>query len=595
MNRVALRVWALNAGLVAVATVLYLGFVTRLPAPGLLVQVPWWALAGLFIVSEIAVVHVQFRRDSTSFWLNEIPLVAGLYFTNPVGMVAAQAVGAAIALALHRRQPPLKLVFNVAKLTIEAAVALLVFRAVVGGHPLLGLYGWLGGLAAIAVVDILGALVVQSVISVSEGRPPSSALFRTVVLAVAAGFTTGSIALLGVTVIGRDPAGVWLLVIPAGMLFLAYRAYVAEQARQASIGMLHEANRILQDADSLETAVMELLEHIRTMFRAEIAEIILLRAGDEERGVMVRSRVGPGEESERLAEVPAEPLQQGLSLLPAGARGTTVFTRHADRPVPERLRALGVRDAILTQLENEHRLLGTVMIANRLGDRFSFDHSDRQLFETLATQASFSLQNDRYRQVLAQRTRERAEFEHKAHHDSLTLLPNRALLVERVRDALARREGADTDVAVMYVDLDDFKTVNDSLGHAAGDALLVQVADRMQISIRPDDIVARLGGDEFAVLMADVANEAEATTVAKRILDSLNAPFEIQGHEIWAHATIGIARARPGEMEVADLLKRADLAMYTAKGEGKSRYAVFGDRMRVSFLEPRTTRRTARG
>jgi len=199
------------------------------------------------------------------------------------------------------------------------------------------------------------------------------------------------------------------------------------------------------------------------------------------------------------------------------------------------------------------------------------------------------------RQVLAQRTRERAEFEHKAHHDSLTLLPNRALLVERVRDALARREGADTDVAVMYVDLDDFKTVNDSLGHAAGDALLVQVADRMQISIRPDDIVARLGGDEFAVLMADVANEAEATTVAKRILDSLNAPFEIQGHEIWAHATIGIARARPGEMEVADLLKRADLAMYTAKGEGKSRYAVFGDRMRVSFLEPRTGRRTARG
>ena len=147
----------------------------------------------------------------------------------------------------------------------------------------------------------------------------------------------------------------------------------------------------------------------------------------------------------------------------------------------------------------------------------------------------------------------------------------------------------------MYVDLDDFKTVNDSLGHAAGDALLVQVADRMQISIRPDDIVARLGGDEFAVLMADVANEAEATTVAKRILDSLNAPFEIQGHEIWAHATIGIARARPGEMEVADLLKRADLAMYTAKGEGKSRYAVFGDRMRVSFLEPRTGRRTARG
>jgi diguanylate cyclase (GGDEF)-like protein len=192
---------------------------------------------------------------------------------------------------------------------------------------------------------------------------------------------------------------------------------------------------------------------------------------------------------------------------------------------------------------------------------------------------------------LAGTRQEAEEYAHKALHDQLTKLANRALFIDRVRHALSRREEPGNDVAVMYVDLDDFKTVNDSLGHAAGDALLVQVADRMQISVRPDDTVARLGGDEFAVLMTDVANEAEATNVAKRILDSLNTPFEIQGHEVWAHATIGIARTAPGRLEVADLLRRADLAMYTAKGAGKSRYAVFGDRMRVNFLEPRSKRR----
>jgi diguanylate cyclase (GGDEF)-like protein len=137
----------------------------------------------------------------------------------------------------------------------------------------------------------------------------------------------------------------------------------------------------------------------------------------------------------------------------------------------------------------------------------------------------------------------------------------------------------------MFIDLDDFKTVNDSLGHAAGDALLVQVADRMSVSVRPDDTVARLGGDEFAVLMEDVAAESEATAVAKRILDSLNTPFDIAGDVVWAHATIGIARIAPGKIDVADFLRRADLAMYTAKGEGKSRYAVFGDRMRMSLVK----------
>jgi diguanylate cyclase (GGDEF)-like protein len=240
---------------------------------------------------------------------------------------------------------------------------------------------------------------------------------------------------------------------------------------------------------------------------------------------------------------------------------------------------------MVTQLVGERRVIGTIMVANRLGDVRSFNDKDRRLFETLSAQVSFSLENGRLEQTLAGMRTENAELEHQALHDPLTKLANRILFNDRVRHALARRAEAGRTVAVMYIDLDDFKTVNDSLGHAAGDALLVQVADRMSVSVRPDDTVARLGGDEFAVLMEDVAAESEATAVAKRILDSLNTPFDIAGEVVWAHATIGIARIAPGKIDVADFLRRADLAMYTAKGEGKSRYAVFGDRMRMSLVK----------
>ena len=581
MTRVVRRVWVLNAALIAAAAILFFTIVVGLPAPRLPL-LPWWALAFLFFVSEIAVVHVQIRKEANTFSLNELPLVAGLYFTSPVGMVLAQALGAAVALAFHRKQPPLKLVFNVGKLSLEAAVAQVIFHWVIGSNGILGTWGWLGALAAIAVVDALGCLVVQVVIALTEGNPKPASVVRAVSLAVAGGFTSGSVALLGVTVIGRDINGVWLLAIPAAMLFLAYRAYIGEQGRQETIELLYEANRMLQRAGSLETAVMQLLEHVRTMFRAEVAEIILLTSGADERAVC--SRVGPGDDTVTLLDTPVDPMQQALAALPAETRGTMFFHARSDVELPPRLSALGIRDAMVTQLVGERRVIGTIMVANRLGDVRSFNDKDRRLFETLSAQVSFSLENGRLEQTVAGMRTEHAELEHKALHDPLTKLANRILFNDRVRHALARRVEPGRTVAVMYIDLDDFKTVNDSMGHAAGDALLVQVADRMSVSVRPDDTVARLGGDEFAVLMEDITAESEATAVAKRILDSLNTPFQIAGEVVWAHATIGIAQIAPGKIDAPDFLRRADLAMYTAKGEGKSRYAVFGDRMRMSVV-----------
>jgi diguanylate cyclase (GGDEF)-like protein len=583
MSRIVRRVWALNAALIAAAAVLFFGIVVNLPAPPPNLQlVPWWALAVLFFISEIAVVHVQIRQEANTFSLNELPLIAGLYFTSPVGMVAAQALGAAVALAFHRRQPPLKLFFNIGKLSLEAAVAQVIFHWVVGAHTTLGIYGWLGGLAAIAVVDTLGCLVVQTVITLTEGRPKTASIVRAVYFAVAVGFTSGSITLLGVTVIARDPNGVWLLLIPAGMLFIASRALIGEQGRQEQIGQLYEANRVLLSAESMETAMMQLLEHVRTMFRADVVEIILLTSsGGEERAVC--SRVGPGDDTVTLLEMAVDPMQQALAALPPETRGAMLFHARSEAGLPARLTALGVRDALVSPL-GVRRVIGTIMVANRLGDVRSFNDKDRELFDTLSYQIALSLDNGRLLQALAGEKMETARFERRAFHDPLTQLANRDRFNDRVRQALARPGETGRTVAVMYLDLDDFKTVNDSLGHAAGDALLVQVAERLRNSVRPDDTAARLGGDEFAILMEDVTSEAEVTAVAKRILDSLNTPFDIAGEVVWAKATIGIARVAPGQVDLPDLLRRADLAMYTAKGEGKGRYAIFSDRMRMSVV-----------
>jgi diguanylate cyclase (GGDEF)-like protein len=172
---------------------------------------------------------------------------------------------------------------------------------------------------------------------------------------------------------------------------------------------------------------------------------------------------------------------------------------------------------------------------------------------------------------------------HQAFHDSLTGLPNRALFLDRLELAHARARRSGSPIAVLFMDLDSFKNVNDSLGHAAGDELLVLVASRLRRWVRPSDTAARFGGDEFAILLEDLDTSNAAQLVARRILDSLREPFEIQGQEVFVGASVGIASsAHPGS---DDLLRNADLAMYRAKGLGKARFQTFEPGMHVAVLE----------
>ena len=179
---------------------------------------------------------------------------------------------------------------------------------------------------------------------------------------------------------------------------------------------------------------------------------------------------------------------------------------------------------------------------------------------------------------------ERKTLEHellqRALHDPLTGLANRVLLRERLENALARRDRSERPPALLFVDLDDFKTVNDGFGHDAGDHLLIEVGNRLRTCVRPEDLVARPGGDEFAVLIEERFERGQAITeVAERILEALQAPFDVSGHQIHASASIGIASYRGGTPNADLILRQADMAMYDAKANGKAQYAIFTDRL----------------
>jgi diguanylate cyclase (GGDEF)-like protein/PAS domain S-box-containing protein len=177
------------------------------------------------------------------------------------------------------------------------------------------------------------------------------------------------------------------------------------------------------------------------------------------------------------------------------------------------------------------------------------------------------------------------ELKHQAFHDGLSGLANRALFRDRLEHALDRAARSKASLAVLFLDLDDFKLVNDSLGHAAGDTLLIEVARRLSNCLRGGDTAARFGGDEFAVLMEEIVNADEACDVAERITDALREPMVVLDREIHVRASIGIAFNRLGTEDSSELIQAADVAMYAAKARGKGRYEVYQPALQTAVVE----------
>ena len=199
---------------------------------------------------------------------------------------------------------------------------------------------------------------------------------------------------------------------------------------------------------------------------------------------------------------------------------------------------------------------------------------------------------------ISDRKKAEEQLQHQAFYDPLTDLPNRALFLDRLQHLFqrARRSLGSPQFAVLYLDLDRFKTINDSLGHQVGDELLIATARRLERCLRPGDTLARLGGDEFTVLLDDVRSEADATGVAERIHQEVAAPLQMQGAEVFTSVSVGIALSSAGYQSPEDMLRDADTAMYRAKAGGRAGHQVFDGDMHqraVSSLQLETDLRRA--
>jgi signal transduction histidine kinase len=384
------KVGLLSVALAGTALALYLLVVRHLPPVPAELRLPWWAIATMFFLAEVLVVNVRFRRNAYAFSLSEIPLVIGLFTATPAGLVAGQLVGSLAALALRRRQSPLKLAFNLSHIFLEAVLALLVFHAFRSGDPLEAL-GWMAAFLTTFAIALVADLTVGAAVSLSEGRMQVQAMFHGLAFGKVVSATNTSIGLIGVMVLWMHPESAWLLAVPAAILFLAYRAYAGQRQQHESLEFLHESTRVLNQSLKIDAAVSTLLAQARKMFRADISEIVLLP--DEPDGDASIATLGPGQGRASTGHARLDPTEGVWARMAAEEQAILLA-----RPIqPARLRAhferRGIHEAMAAPLRGRDGVVGMMMVANRTADVSTFDGEDLKLFEALTNHASVSLEN----------------------------------------------------------------------------------------------------------------------------------------------------------------------------------------------------------
>ncbi|HEU4480305.1 MAG TPA: ATP-binding protein [Actinomycetota bacterium] len=386
------RLWVFVSALALLAAVLVAGTMPLIgPTLRPPFSLPWPLVAAAFALAEVFAAHIRLRREAYSFSLSEVPLVIGLYYLSPAALIGAQLLGAGAALAFHRRQPIIKLLFNISALCIEAVIALVVFHAFATGAEG-GPLSWLGVVLATIITTTLGVLLVGVAISIATEKPYAESVPRGLGLGVVTAITNTCLALIAVVTSWRDPFETLLLLVPIGVLVLGYRAYSRQQDNQESLELLFEASREAQRSVDLDAAVATLLGQARNMFDAEVASLLIF---DDDATSGQRYTLDHAEQrnDERVELDPREGLwarvaSEGEALLLARPITNTRLREHLART--------GIhRDAMVAPLYSEEGVMGTLTVGDRIGDVSTFDQEDLTLFETLGNHASVILQKIR--------------------------------------------------------------------------------------------------------------------------------------------------------------------------------------------------------
>jgi diguanylate cyclase (GGDEF)-like protein/PAS domain S-box-containing protein len=339
-------------------------------------------------------------------------------------------------------------------------------------------------------------------------------------------------------------------------------------SQQAVVAKLGE--RALQDGDpeALMRAAVSLVGEIEGIHSACIWELgregrrLNLRAGLEDETVGAGRRVSAARSSHAGAA-----LDSGQPTIVGDWEREERFT------MPPVLRAVGAASSLAVTIDGTDRPFGVLDVHAAEPERFST--KDAPFVQAVANVLADALERHAADQALR----------HRVLHDALTGLPNRLSFVDSLSEALSRAAVSGSPVGILFLDLDHFKLINDSLGHHAGDALLRAVAPRLRAHLRPGDIVARFGGDEFGVLIDRLADEGEAIAIADRVASAFSHSFSIDGVEHFVTASIGVAVTRASDRQSANaelLIRDADAAMYRAKASGRARCELFDAEMRAT-------------
>jgi diguanylate cyclase (GGDEF)-like protein len=491
----------------------------------------------------------QVRRQAFMTRMDDIPVILALFYLPPLLAIAVRVVAGLIGNLVGVRLPPHKLAFNAASHFASIATAnLIVFKFGLGGASSPGT--WLVLTAAVFAGNVVALVAIAGVIVLLQGPNQLPHLLKSSLIGFAIIGVNVVLGLIVLLTLESTPWGALLLIALAGVLGVLYRHYTQFFRQHSSLTELYALTRDIAATNHDGTLPDVLLARVRALVAADSATLWLPEHGRHHE-VLLSARLDyPG----LLDSATTPDLFRQLAM----RTGKTVFAGPKSGP-PELQSALQearVKDVIVVPLRSSGVAIGTLEVAGRIGENFAFGKDDVQLLETLSVQASAAVENSR----LVDR------LQYDANHDALTGLANRRRMLEALGAAMTGR-GPREVVAVLLFDVVALREVNDSLGHDAGDEVLIQVAHRLRDLAPQGALVARVGGDEFAVELRTASADA-AVAVADTLRAGLRDRMVIDTLTVDVDTNVGVSIYPDHGSEPEALLQRAIVATYVAKARG---------------------------
>lgn len=541
--RPELKLWAAFAveALAAVALIFPLRGTSSLVHSGMSA---WWLLPLFFIVSATPLT-VGFGGVRWQAVLDSIPLILGLLFLNPIALVTVRvAVEAAVPLVIGRSRTRVVLA-NLAPVALHVAAAIWVFRALATPSSLAHLRNWLPAVAAILANDMASFGLVVVMGSAYDRRQRLREMRAPFAFGASANLVAACFGLAGTAAIAYDAANVWTITLFVGLMLWGFQTYHTLADRQVALDQIYACIRDVGPVSSEPSLLLPVLSQLRELMNAprlafttpgpdQAGVVLTVTAQDGAAGGTVRDAI-PGTDA---TSAPAPPGRVKRWLLR--------WRRSADLSPHEM--ALPVGDP--------HQDFGALRAATDENSGRLFNRNDLHIFEAVANQLAGALEKGRLVAGLHTATT----------RDALTGLAN----LDSLRDFLTRTLGEANNGVLLLLDLDRFHDINDTLGHDAGDSILVNIARRLEGAATSGSLVARVGGDQFALVISGQSSSEIAQLAAMAVKTRIDGTTRVDKLEADVRVTIGIARAPEHGTDATTLLRRAEIAMGNAKGSTDS-------------------------